>query len=110
MAITNICKRKYELSFDADDTVKEVDIDFNGEITFLGVKTPLWTNDVLCYPFIVDDNGFKILTVGAVPKGEYITSARPRLVDKTCKIKIELESAPGGSGGKVIIVLWGKIE
>ncbi len=110
MAVTNIVRCKYTLSFGASDTTKSDSINVIGKVCQIHFRVPNWTNDVTATLTVLDEDGYEIYNSGAKNRNANYNIDREQIIPANSKIKVELSGAPGGSGGDVIVVFLGRAE
>jgi hypothetical protein len=101
-------RKAIELDFGAADTVLTAPLPIEGLLRRVQLHLPNFTNVVTGTLQVLDEDGYEIFTTTAQAKNT-VYNGDPDdgvLVAGACSLKLTLSGAPGGSGGKAIVVPW----
>lgn len=103
-----IFRDKFTLALGAAETSKSVDFIREGEINGLFVRVPNFTNAVTATISVLDADGYEFVVSSALARNadHRVSAAWPLPGAQT--LKVTLSGAPGGSGGSVIVVGYGR--
>jgi hypothetical protein len=103
-----IFRRKFTLAIGAAETTKEESFILEGEIGALFVRMPNWTNVVTGVVSILDQDGYEVVASSALARGLDHKVAADWPLPGAQTLKVLLSGVPGGAGGSVIVVAYGR--
>jgi hypothetical protein len=103
-----IFRKKFTLTIGAAETTKTEAFVLEGEISALFVRMPNWTNVVTGVVSILDQDGYEVVVSTALARNadHKVAAAWPLPGSQT--LKVVLGGVPGGAGGDVIVVAYGR--
>jgi len=103
-----IFRKKFTLTIGAAETSKTEPFILEGEIEALFVRMPNWTNSVTGVVSILDQDGYEVVASGALARNADHKVAADWPLPGSQSLKVLLGGVPGGTGGDVIVVAYGR--
>ena len=98
---------KQILTFSATDTTKSFIINRSGEIPFIRMLVPNFTNVVTATLTVENGDGDEIWNSGAKAKNAtYLMQMSIPIATETNTVKVTLSGAAGGTGGDVLVTVY----
>ena len=103
-----VFRKKFTLAFGAADTTKTEAFILEGEIEALFVRVANFTNAVTATVSLLDTDSYEMVLSSALSRNTDNRVAAAWPLPGAQSIKVLLSGAPGGAGGNVIVVAYGR--
>ena len=106
--LERIFRKKFTIPIGAAETTITQSFILEGEIGALFVRMPNWTNNVTGVVSLLDQDGYEVVASSALARNadHKVPASWPLPGSQT--LKVVLGGVPGGAGGSVIVVAYGR--
>lgn len=106
--IERMFRKKFTFTIGAAETTKTENFILEGEIGALFVRMPNWTNVVTGVVSVLDQDGYEVVASSALARNLDHKVAADWPLPGSQTLKVVLSGVPGGTGGDVIVVAYGR--